>query len=205
MSSRSGAWMRSSAATKLQWLGWRPRIDLRAGLQIVGTGPFISGAIEPRSATVRHSVLLLIALAGIGAVLLLADRIVTPGAQKMLPAIQVTVGDRAILAELATTPSQQQAGLSGRASLEDGKGMLFVLDPPKRDGFWMKGMRFPLDIIYGDADGVVMTIHRDVPPESYPRTYYPIAPAKYVLEVPGGFVTAHHIGVGDMIVVAKPP
>lgn len=152
----------------------------------------------------RRRAFLLIALGCLGAVLLLAVRhLLVPGGQPPLPMIQVRVGDGAILAELAATPTQQQAGLSGRRGLEAGKGMLFVFDPPKMVGFWMKDMRFPLDIIYADADGMVMTIHRDVSPESYPRTYNPVAPAKYVLEVPAGFATAEHVRVGDRIVVTK--
>jgi hypothetical protein len=117
--------------------------------------------------------------------------------------VQVRLGESTIVAEMATTPKQQQAGLSGRSGLENGRGMLFVLEPPKTAGLWMKDMRFPLDIIYVDADGVVMTIHRDVPPDSYPRMYYPVAPAKYALEVPAGFTTAHHVGVGDIMSVTN--
>jgi uncharacterized membrane protein (UPF0127 family) len=155
---------------------------------------------------VIRPVFLLIALGCLGvATLLVVRHIHTSDGQPPLPMIRVVLGERSILAELAASPRQQEAGLSGRSGLADGNGMLFVFEPPKNVGFWMKGMRFPLDIIYADDDGIVMNIHSDVSPATYPRAFHSVAPAKYALEVPAGFATVYHIGIGARMVVLNRP
>jgi uncharacterized membrane protein (UPF0127 family) len=52
--------------------------------------------------------------------------------------------------EVADTPAERGRGLSGREMLPENSGMLFVFDTPGRYGFWMYGMKFPLDIIWID-------------------------------------------------------
>lgn len=123
------------------------------------------------------------------------------GGQPMLPTMQLTIGSTTITVELATTPQEEGAGLSGRTSLAEGRGMLFAFDPPQMPGFWMKDMRFPLDIIYAASDGTIVTIYPDLSPATYPRAFYPSAPVKYVLEVPAGYAASHSIAVGQKIVV----
>ncbi|GEM_PF-6349034 len=90
--------------------------------------------------------------------------------------------------ELACTPAQWDAGLSGRASLDQKAGMLFVLSPEKDWGFWMKGMRFPLDIYWLDSSGKITakeSLRPCVTLLTYPeQTVCPTYThsAKYVLE-----------------------
>ncbi len=123
------------------------------------------------------------------------------GGQPMLPIKNITIGSTTIVAEVASAPLQKQKGLSGRVSLAGGTGMLFIFDPPASEGFWMKEMRFSLDIIYAAQDGTIVTIYPNLSPDTYPKAFYPSAPAVYVLEVPAGFTAAHSIAVGDKLVV----
>ena len=123
------------------------------------------------------------------------------GGQAQLPLSWVSVGSTTIEAELATTPEQQQAGLSNRTGLAEGRGMLFIFNPPRMLGFWMKDMKFSLDMIWTGDDGVVMTINRNISPATYPNVFYPAEPAHYVLEVPAGFADQHRVAIGDKIVV----
>ena len=51
-----------------------------------------------------------------------------------------------IKVELAITPEARAQGLSGRPSLSENEGVLFVFDKPDKYSFWMKNMNFPLDI-----------------------------------------------------------
>ena len=113
--------------------------------------------------------------------------------------IKTNTGSTTLEVELATTGAQQEAGLSDRAGLKDGEGMLFVFDPPSTPGFWMKDMRFSLDIIFADAAGNIVTIYKNLSPETYPQQFYPTSPARYVLEVPAGFAQAHGLAVGQKI------
>ncbi len=92
-------------------------------------------------------------------------------------------------------------GLSNRAGLADNVGMLFVFNPPTMDGFWMKDMRFPLDIIWAGSDGTITTLYKNISPDTYPTSFYPSVPATYVLEVPAGFADEHQVAIGSKIVV----
>ncbi|MGO1506716.1 MAG: DUF192 domain-containing protein [Microbacterium sp.] len=57
-------------------------------------------------------------------------------------------GDLELTVEIAATPEQQRTGLSGRARLEPGTGMLFPFDPARPQRIWMAGMSFPIDIAW---------------------------------------------------------
>ena len=130
----------------------------------------------------------------------------TPAAPQLPSHIsQVSVGDTVVRVEVADTEAAREQGLSGRTSLPEGSGMLFVFDAPGTYGFWMKDMNFSLDMIFADVSGKVVTVDQNLSPESYyqnpPQTFYPSAPAKYVLEVPAGFAAAHGIAAGGSFVV----
>src|SRR6266567_8740033 len=104
-----------------------------------------------------------------------------------LPTKDVRIGASCVMAELADTPASIEHGLSGRASLQEGHGMLFVFNAEYRWGIWMKGMYFPIDIMWANAQGIIVAIAHDVSPASFPRAFWPSQPARYVLEVPAGF------------------
>ena len=111
--------------------------------------------------------------------------------------------------EIALTPEARTQGLSGRASLGEKEGMLFVFDAPGKYGFWMKDMNFPIDIVWftpseGNEAGLaedlrVVSIKKDARPESYPESFTPDEEAKYVLEVESGFADKYNIQVGDRV------
>jgi uncharacterized membrane protein (UPF0127 family) len=126
---------------------------------------------------------------------------VTASGQPMLPTKQITIGNVPLTVEVASTPKEQETGLSGRAGLAEGAGMLFVFPQPSMGAFWMKDMLFSLDIIFADAGGNIVTITPNLSPATYPNVYPPTSPATYALEVPAGFAAAHGIAVGQKIVV----
>jgi uncharacterized membrane protein (UPF0127 family) len=82
--------------------------------------------------------------------------------------------------------------------------MLFVFDLPARHAFWMKGMTFPLDILWIE-EGVVVHLEHDLPPSGPQETdanrpiYSPFVPASYVLEVNAGFAAEHGIVPGTAV------
>jgi uncharacterized membrane protein (UPF0127 family) len=101
--------------------------------------------------------------------------------------------------EIAKTPSDQEKGLSDRDSIAPDHGMLFVFDSEGSWGFWMKGMRFSLDIIWFDSQRHAVYIEQALlpcTPQNCP-VYVPPVKATYVLEVNAGFVRAHNISLGD--------
>ncbi len=109
----------------------------------------------------------------------------------------LSFGSTAITVDVADTPKKQTQGLSGRSSLAENSGMLFVFDRAGLWGIWMKDMNFPIDILWFDETFSVITIKENATPESYPNVFKPIASAKYVLEVPAGFVSSHNVTVGE--------
>lgn len=112
---------------------------------------------------------------------------------------RITIKDTTVTAEMVSTPQALTRGLSGRENLNDGSGMLFVFNTSGKHSFWMKDMKFPIDIIWIDENLRVVDLKADVPPESYPELFTPRMPSRYVLEVQSGFVEAHKISIGDAI------
>lgn len=101
----------------------------------------------------------------------------------------ITVDGRTIQVEVADTEALREQGLSDRASLPAGRGMLFVFDEPGDYGFWMRNMRFPLDIVWLEREGEgyrAVDITRNVLPDTFPQVFYPPRPVKYVLETNPG-------------------
>ena len=113
--------------------------------------------------------------------------------------------------ELAFTEAEQSKGLMNRDKLAETGGMLFVSDTMSRKSFWMKGCRFDLDLIYMDAQGVIVAIHRmkmEKPQQRneseeayYDRlpTYDSGKPAQFVLELVAGQIDFLGLQVGDKL------
>ena len=113
--------------------------------------------------------------------------------------------------ELAFTEVEQSKGLMNRDKLAETGGMLFVSDTMSRRSFWMKGCRFGLDLIYMDAQGVIVTMHRmkmEKPQQRneseeayYDRlpTYDSGKPAQFVLELAAGQIDFLGLQVGDKL------
>ena len=72
----------------------------------------------------------------------------------------VQIGGQSVRVDLAISPEAQERGLSGRAGLADGEGMLFVFAQPGRKMFWMRKMNFPIDIIWIAEDMQVIFIEK---------------------------------------------
>ena len=109
------------------------------------------------------------------------------------------VGATIIVAEVADTDTLRAQGLSLRTHLEEGRGMWFVFEQDGLWTFWMKDTLIPLDMLWVDASGVVVTIAHTVQPDSYPKGFAPTAPSRYVLELPGGYAKSRGISEGDVI------
>jgi len=112
---------------------------------------------------------------------------------------QLRVGQKIINVQIASTLAQQEQGLSGRRCLGANQGMLFVFDKPGFYPFWMKDMKFNIDIAWIGANGQVVDIQRDLKPTSYPYSYTNQVAAKKVLEVPAGSLDALDIHTGTKL------
>jgi len=115
----------------------------------------------------------------------------------------VQFGTRKLHIERAETSRDREKGLSGRDFLDEEEGLLFVFDTADRYGFWMKDMNFAIDIIWLDEDGTVVHIEDRVVPETFPTVFWPVEPAKYVLEVSAGLRESSGVSAGYVIGFAK--
>lgn len=129
---------------------------------------------------------------------------VVPAEQAPLPPLAqrgtVLLGGRAtVRVEVALTPDEQVRGLSGRSGLAPGTGMLFAYPTPDRRSMWMQGMRFPLDFLW-IRDGQIADLFEHIPPPragERPVTVSSPVPARYILELPAGFIQTHRLRRGD--------
>jgi len=101
--------------------------------------------------------------------------------------------------ELATTANEQTQGLSGRKSMPKDHGMLFVFQREEQQCFWMKGMKFPLDMEWADASRRVVFLAEQVSPDTYPRKYCSGDTAAYVIELNAGEVQRSGIHKGQVL------
>lgn len=130
------------------------------------------------------------------------------GSDEEAPGTQLAVGDAVVQAEIADDDSERARGLGGRDRLASDAGMYFVLtDSSPR--IWMKGMRFPLDLVWINGGRVVQVTPRvpDEPPgtpESELPIYSPARPANRLLEVNAGWAERNGVRRGDPVRLGNP-
>jgi uncharacterized membrane protein (UPF0127 family) len=104
-----------------------------------------------------------------------------------------TAPNGVVKAMIADTDASRRQGLSDKPSLPEDAGMLFVFDVPGQYGFWMKDMTFPLDMVWIGADKTVVSVSKDLSPDTYPEVFNPPVPISYVLEINAG--SADRLGI----------
>ncbi len=104
--------------------------------------------------------------------------------QKLSPKLpsQASFTGKVYSLEVADTGVTRTRGLGERSALCATCGMLFVFEKPGEYPFWMKGMHFPLDIVWL-LQGTVVHIERSVPWEDQQTVYRSGAAADQVLEL----------------------
>ena len=143
-----------------------------------------------------------IVILGIGFFVLTKNLTGTPLSSKNSARQEISVaeiGGARLNLLLATTTEAKTRGLSGMFSLPTDEAMLFTFNPPVREGFWMKEMNFPIDIIWIDQENKIVDVWQDALPSSYPKIYFPKANSSYVLETNANFFKNHDLMIGDSV------
>lgn len=125
-----------------------------------------------------------------------------PAPDSALPTVEVRYDGGTLTAELARSGEERGRGLSGRDGLAADAGMLFDLGDTRIPAFWMKDVRFPLDMLFIGEDRRIVSIAADVQPEpgaadAELRRYSPPSAVRYVLELNGGAATRLALDAGD--------
>ncbi len=108
--------------------------------------------------------------------------------------------------DVADTIKKREQGLSGRKSLGEKQGMLFVFDAPTIPSFWMRDMKFPLDILFLNSNKII-TIYENVQILDKKTTpqgvfYQPTSPSDKVIELNAGSVKKYNIKVGQDVTLS---
>jgi uncharacterized membrane protein (UPF0127 family) len=121
-------------------------------------------------------------------------------AGETLPTARIHAKDGVVdvAVEIVSTPEAVQRGLMYRTELADGHGMLFVFDEDKDHHFWMKNTLIPLDMLFIDDKGTIVSIAENARPGSL-RLVGPGFPVASVLELNGGVVKELGIKTGDKV------
>jgi uncharacterized membrane protein (UPF0127 family) len=112
---------------------------------------------------------------------------------------RIVVNGFEILADVAITAEDQIKGLSIRDQMNENEGMLFAYDEPSRQSFWMKDMKFPIDIIWLNRMGSIVHIEESLRPcvsSLECPSFSPNENAQYVLETVAGFAQKHKLKIG---------
>jgi YVTN family beta-propeller protein len=155
----------------------------------------------------KKSILIVFVIFGLlaaGGWFVLPDKaeIFRPEPESNPPLFSLAIAGVPLKVELADTPDKRAQGLSGRADLPENQGLLFVFERPGHYFFWMKEMRFPLDIIWINETGRIVEISQNVPVPAADAglvSYGPPEPVQYVLEVNAGFAERNNIQIGERV------
>ena len=109
----------------------------------------------------------------------------------------IAVGKCDFTIEAVSDEEQRKKGLSGRESLCSNCGMLFLFEKEDNYSFWMKVMRFPIDIIWVKDDEVV-DINQNIDYNSK-SIYSPREKINKVLELNANDVSRCEIKIGNKL------
>ncbi len=127
-----------------------------------------------------------------------ASTTASPTAETQSLKIEAAAGDREFAVEIVREEKERNRGLMFRRHMADDRGMLFDYNPPQAVSFWMKNTYIPLDIIFIDASGRIITIAENTTPLSL-ETIPSGGVARGVLEINGGLAKKLGIKVGDRV------
>ena len=100
--------------------------------------------------------------------------------------------------KIAKTAEQRRIGLTQHKALGKNQGMLFLYPTKGFYSYWMKGMRFPIDMIWLDETRQIITLYEGVPPcfqETCP-VFSSTKQALYVLELSAASISRLNLKTG---------
>lgn len=113
----------------------------------------------------------------------------------------VVINNQSFKVMIASSQKEREIGLSETKSMSDNQGMIFLFDKPDYYSFWMKNMKFPIDIIYISNDTIVTVINNAqlIKDKENPAIYSSTAPADKVLEIKAGLSEKYKFKNGDKV------
>lgn len=113
--------------------------------------------------------------------------------------VRMQIGKQTFTLEVADTDALREKGLMRRPTMPDDHGMIFVFPTEQPLSFWMKDTSIPLDILFLDATGQIVSIHQMTPFDlSSTRS---ASPAKYAIELNQGAAAEAALKPGDRLTI----
>jgi uncharacterized membrane protein (UPF0127 family) len=118
--------------------------------------------------------------------------------------IKVVINQKEYILSIAKTDEERSRGLAKFDTIKENEGMLFIFDVPGRYSFYMKDMKFNIDIIFLDQNKIVVDLYKNVKFQDYKNpydyeAYKPNFNSKYTIELKEGEVEKNGIKIGDYI------
>lgn len=110
---------------------------------------------------------------------------------------KIKINNIEVEAREAVSEEDKVRGLSIFEKIGENEGMIFIYENPGVYGFWMKNMKFSIDIIWIDENKKIIDITKSISPETFPKVFRPRGKVKYVLEVSAGFIDKNQIKEGN--------
>jgi len=115
-----------------------------------------------------------------------------------LRSVKIVCGDNnQFKTYVAKNESDKEKGLSIFSTLDKKEAMIFVFDNPQKYSFWMKDMKFPVDMVWLDVNKQIVDIAKNVAVDTYPKLFSPRADSLYVVEFKAGVTDDLKIKIGD--------
>ena len=120
-----------------------------------------------------------------------------------LPTVSMKIGSNAFDLEVADTDLTKEHGLMERDSMPSDHGMIFVFDADTTEPFWMHNTRFPLDILFVDQAGKIVSI---ATMKAYDESStFSKGPYRYAIELSSGAAATAGVKSGDVLSLPKLP
>ena len=113
---------------------------------------------------------------------------------------EIQINGQKILVEISQTPITREKGLSGREKICANCGMLFIFETPQKYTFWMKEMRFDLDMIWISGNKVIKIVKNIPFAKGVGEVVDPKIAVDKVLEINAGKSDEWGIKEGDEII-----
>lgn len=114
---------------------------------------------------------------------------------------KISINSMEFIVDISNDECKRSLGLSGRTSISDDGGMIFIFEDDASHGFWMKDMNFPLDILWLNKDGEIIWIENNIQPVTYPEIYGENVISRSVVEIKSGLVGEGNVKIGDRVII----
>ncbi|HSV13854.1 MAG TPA: DUF192 domain-containing protein [Tepidisphaeraceae bacterium] len=121
--------------------------------------------------------------------------------QSSLPTVSMKIGARTFTLEVAADEYSRERGLMERDSMPADHGMIFVFPSDSSEGFWMKNTHIPLDILFIDAGGKVVSVHTMKPFDM--NTTSSDGEYRYAIELNAGAAADVGVKAGDHVDIPR--